>query len=149
MTTIRPDRKNQKRCRYTDWWFVWCADGYSSEDIVYHWSDSQRQIHGLDKLELSQFTITDYNFVTEIMNFKSGEPVTLHFETPFTVVTQISFVNKFLNDLPYSGSVSATQLALPATTESRSLHHPVLHALHPVGRHVVGFLLDQPISCAC
>lgn len=46
--------------------------GYSSEDIVYHWSDSQRQIHGLDKLELSQFTITDYRFVTEIMNFKSA-----------------------------------------------------------------------------
>ncbi|KAA0713545.1 Gamma-aminobutyric acid receptor subunit delta GABA(A) receptor subunit delta [Triplophysa tibetana] len=46
--------------------------GYSSEDIVYHWSDSQRQIHGLDKLELSQFTITDYDFVTEIMNFKSA-----------------------------------------------------------------------------
>lgn len=49
------------------------ADGYSSEDIVYHWSESQRHIHGLDKLELSQFTITDYRFVTEMMNFKSGE----------------------------------------------------------------------------
>lgn len=48
-------------------------DGYSSEDIVYHWSESQTHIHGLDKLELSQFTITDYRFVTEMMNFKSGE----------------------------------------------------------------------------
>ncbi|KAF3860130.1 hypothetical protein F7725_000385 [Dissostichus mawsoni] len=46
--------------------------GYSSEDIVYHWSDSQKHIHGLDKLELSQFTITDYRFVTEMMNFKSA-----------------------------------------------------------------------------
>ncbi|XP_028849029.1 gamma-aminobutyric acid receptor subunit delta isoform X1 [Denticeps clupeoides] len=46
--------------------------GYSSEDIVYHWSDSQRHIHGLDKLELSQFTITNYRFVTEMMNFKSA-----------------------------------------------------------------------------
>ncbi|XP_061910493.1 gamma-aminobutyric acid receptor subunit delta [Entelurus aequoreus] len=46
--------------------------GYSSEDIVYHWSESQRHIHGLEKLELSQFTITDYRFVTEIMNFKSA-----------------------------------------------------------------------------
>ncbi|KAM8830184.1 gamma-aminobutyric acid receptor subunit delta isoform 2-T2 [Synchiropus picturatus] len=46
--------------------------GYSSEDIVYHWSESQRHIHGLDKLELSQFTITDYRFVTEMMNFKSA-----------------------------------------------------------------------------
>ncbi|KTG42494.1 hypothetical protein cypCar_00040064, partial [Cyprinus carpio] len=45
--------------------------GYSSEDIVYHWSESQKHIHGLDKLELSQFTITDYRFVTEMMNFKS------------------------------------------------------------------------------
>lgn len=40
---------------------------------MYHWSESQRHIHGLDKLELSQFTITDYRFVTEMMNFKSGE----------------------------------------------------------------------------
>lgn len=48
-------------------------DGYSSEDIVYHWSESQQHIHGLDKLELSQFTITDYRFDTEMMNFKSGE----------------------------------------------------------------------------
>ncbi|XP_061113603.1 gamma-aminobutyric acid receptor subunit delta [Conger conger] len=46
--------------------------GYSSEDIVYHWSESQAQIHGLDKLELSQFTITDYRFVTEMLNFKSA-----------------------------------------------------------------------------
>lgn len=46
--------------------------GYSSEDIVYHWSESQMHIHGLDKLELSQFTITDYRFVTETMNTKSA-----------------------------------------------------------------------------
>ncbi|XP_033825481.1 gamma-aminobutyric acid receptor subunit delta [Periophthalmus magnuspinnatus] len=46
--------------------------GYSSEDIVYHWSESQMHIHGLDKLELSQFTITDYRFVTETMNSKSA-----------------------------------------------------------------------------
>lgn len=46
--------------------------GYSSEDIVYHWSESQTHIHGLDKLELSQFTITDYRFVTETMNTKSA-----------------------------------------------------------------------------
>lgn len=55
-----------QRCRVS-------ADGYSSEDIVYHWSESQQHIHGLDKLELSQFTITDYRFDTEMMNFKSGE----------------------------------------------------------------------------
>lgn len=53
--------------------FSLIVDGYSSEDIVYHWSESQRHIHGLDKLELSQFTITDYRFVTEMLNFKSGE----------------------------------------------------------------------------
>ncbi|XP_062398171.1 gamma-aminobutyric acid receptor subunit delta [Sardina pilchardus] len=46
--------------------------GYSSEDIVYYWSENQKQIHGLDKLELSQFTITHYRFHTETMNFKSA-----------------------------------------------------------------------------
>lgn len=66
----------------------WClvADGYSSEDIVYHWSDSQRHIHGLDKLELSQFTITDYRFVTEMMNFKSGEDTS---QSLFTFLLQL------------------------------------------------------------
>jgi hypothetical protein len=48
------------------------ADGYSSEDIVYYWSENQDQIHGLDRLQLAQFTITSYRFTTELMNFKSG-----------------------------------------------------------------------------
>ncbi|EHH14239.1 hypothetical protein EGK_00127 [Macaca mulatta] len=46
--------------------------GYSSEDIVYYWSESQEHIHGLDKLQLAQFTITSYRFTTELMNFKSA-----------------------------------------------------------------------------
>ncbi|XP_039611966.1 gamma-aminobutyric acid receptor subunit delta isoform X1 [Polypterus senegalus] len=57
--------------------------GYSSEDIVYHWSESQEHIHGLDKLELSQFTITDYRFNTEMMNFKKAgrfPRLRLHFQ---------------------------------------------------------------------
>lgn len=48
------------------------ADGYSSEDIIYYWSENQEQIHGLDKLQLAQFTITSYRFTSELMNFKSG-----------------------------------------------------------------------------
>ncbi|KFP82633.1 Gamma-aminobutyric acid receptor subunit delta, partial [Acanthisitta chloris] len=58
------------------------ADGYSSEDIVYHWSENQDEIHGLDKLQLAQFTITNYQFTTEIMNFKSAGQfprLSLHF----------------------------------------------------------------------
>ncbi|XP_072281755.1 gamma-aminobutyric acid receptor subunit delta [Pyxicephalus adspersus] len=46
--------------------------GYSAEDILYYWSDNQEQIHGLEKLELAQFTITDYKFTREVMNFKSA-----------------------------------------------------------------------------
>ncbi|KAF6108853.1 gamma-aminobutyric acid type A receptor subunit delta [Phyllostomus discolor] len=46
--------------------------GYSSEDIIYYWSENQEQIHGLDKLQLAQFTITHYRFSTELMNFKSA-----------------------------------------------------------------------------
>lgn len=48
------------------------TDGYSSEDIVYYWSENQEQIHGLDRLQLAQFTITSYRFTTELMNSKSG-----------------------------------------------------------------------------
>ncbi|KAF6344590.1 gamma-aminobutyric acid type A receptor subunit delta [Rhinolophus ferrumequinum] len=58
------------------------ADGYSSEDIVYYWSENQEQIHGLDKLQLAQFTITSYRFTTELMNFKlAGQfpRLSLHF----------------------------------------------------------------------
>ncbi|KAM4016038.1 gamma-aminobutyric acid receptor subunit delta isoform 2-T2 [Anomaloglossus baeobatrachus] len=56
--------------------------GYSAEDILYNWSETQNQIHGLDKLELSQFTITDYKFSKEVMNFKSGQfpRLTLRFQ---------------------------------------------------------------------
>ncbi|XP_048375302.1 gamma-aminobutyric acid receptor subunit delta isoform X1 [Sphaerodactylus townsendi] len=56
--------------------------GYSSEDIVYHWSENQDQIHGLDKLQLAQFTITSYRFTREVMNFKSAGQfprLSLHF----------------------------------------------------------------------
>ncbi|XP_027711202.1 gamma-aminobutyric acid receptor subunit delta [Vombatus ursinus] len=56
--------------------------GYSSEDIVYYWSENQEQIHGLDKLQLAQFTITNYQFTTELMNFKSAGQfprLSLHF----------------------------------------------------------------------
>ncbi|XP_072831691.1 gamma-aminobutyric acid receptor subunit delta isoform X2 [Vicugna pacos] len=48
--------------------------GYSSEDIVYYWSENQEQIHGLDRLQLAQFTITSYRFTTELTNFKSALP---------------------------------------------------------------------------
>ncbi|XP_045331271.1 gamma-aminobutyric acid receptor subunit delta isoform X1 [Leopardus geoffroyi] len=56
--------------------------GYSSEDIVYYWSENQEQIHGLNKLQLAQFTITSYHFATELMNFKSAGQfprLSLHF----------------------------------------------------------------------
>ncbi|XP_053307597.1 gamma-aminobutyric acid receptor subunit delta [Spea bombifrons] len=46
--------------------------GYSAEDILYQWSENQEQIHGLDKLELAQFTITKYRFTKQQMNFKSA-----------------------------------------------------------------------------
>ncbi|XP_069550189.1 gamma-aminobutyric acid receptor subunit delta isoform X2 [Brachyistius frenatus] len=72
--------------------------GYSSEDIVYHWSDSQKHIHGLDKLELSQFTITDYRFVTEMMNFKSG--IT-------TVLTMTTLMVSARSSLPRASAIKA------------------------------------------
>ncbi|KAM4871469.1 gamma-aminobutyric acid receptor subunit delta isoform 2-T2 [Thomomys bottae] len=56
--------------------------GYSSEDIVYYWSENQERIHGLDTLQLAQFTITSYRFTTELRNFKSAGQfprLSLHF----------------------------------------------------------------------
>uniref|UniRef100_A0A672KJD3 Gamma-aminobutyric acid type A receptor subunit delta n=1 Tax=Sinocyclocheilus grahami TaxID=75366 RepID=A0A672KJD3_SINGR len=54
--------------------------GYSSEDIVYHWSESQKHIHGLDKLELSQFTITDYPTVVFTLNSGRFPRLSLRFQ---------------------------------------------------------------------
>lgn len=49
---------------------------------------------------------------------------------------------------PGSRSVPSAQPAFPPAEEPGRLHHPVLHALHPPGRHVLGLLLDQPGSSA-
>lgn len=48
-----------------------------------------------------------------------------------------------------SGTISETQPSLPAEAQQRRLYHPVVHAFHTAGRHVLGVLLDQPISRSC
>ncbi|KAI4578341.1 hypothetical protein MJG53_011196 [Ovis ammon polii x Ovis aries] len=73
-------------------------DGYSSEDIVYYWSENQEQIHGLDKLQLAQFTITSYRFTTELMNFKSG--IT-------TVLTMTTLMVSARSSLPRASAIKA------------------------------------------
>ncbi|XP_033084576.1 gamma-aminobutyric acid receptor subunit delta isoform X3 [Trachypithecus francoisi] len=72
--------------------------GYSSEDIVYYWSESQEHIHGLDKLQLAQFTITSYRFTTELMNFKSG--IT-------TVLTMTTLMVSARSSLPRASAIKA------------------------------------------
>ncbi|XP_053433004.1 gamma-aminobutyric acid receptor subunit delta isoform X3 [Nycticebus coucang] len=72
--------------------------GYSSEDVVYYWSDSQEHIHGLDKLQLAQFTITSYRFTTELMNFKSG--IT-------TVLTMTTLMVSARSSLPRASAIKA------------------------------------------
>ncbi|KAI4536833.1 hypothetical protein MG293_013036 [Ovis ammon polii] len=72
--------------------------GYSSEDIVYYWSENQEQIHGLDKLQLAQFTITSYRFTTELMNFKSG--IT-------TVLTMTTLMVSARSSLPRASAIKA------------------------------------------
>lgn len=54
------------------------ADGYSSEDVVYYWSENQERIHGLNELHLAQFTITSHRFTAELRNFKSGNTASPH-----------------------------------------------------------------------
>ncbi|KAM6216635.1 gamma-aminobutyric acid receptor subunit delta isoform 2-T2 [Rhynchocyon petersi] len=72
--------------------------GYSSEDIVYYWSENQEQIHGLDKLQLAQFTITSFRFTTELMNFKSG--IT-------TVLTMTTLMVSARSSLPRASAIKA------------------------------------------
>ncbi|XP_059572581.1 gamma-aminobutyric acid receptor subunit delta isoform X2 [Alligator mississippiensis] len=72
--------------------------GYSSEDIVYQWSENQEEIHGLDKLQLAQFTITNYRFTTEMMNFKSG--IT-------TVLTMTTLMVSARSSLPRASAIKA------------------------------------------
>ncbi|CAB1336396.1 unnamed protein product, partial [Coregonus sp. 'balchen'] len=79
--------------------------GYSSEDIVYHWSESQIHIHGLDKLELSQFTIIDYKFVTETMNFKSGVYIIQSY-MPSILLVAMSWVSFWISQTAVPARVS-------------------------------------------
>ncbi|XP_028922401.1 gamma-aminobutyric acid receptor subunit delta isoform X4 [Ornithorhynchus anatinus] len=72
--------------------------GYSSEDIVYRWSENQEQIHGLDKLQLAQFTIPNFHFTTEMMNFKSG--IT-------TVLTMTTLMVSARSSLPRASAIKA------------------------------------------
>ncbi|KAM9243669.1 gamma-aminobutyric acid receptor subunit delta isoform 2-T2 [Dugong dugon] len=72
--------------------------GYSSEDIVYYWSENQEQIHGLDKLQLAQFTITSFRFTVELMNFKSG--IT-------TVLTMTTLMVSARSSLPRASAIKA------------------------------------------
>ncbi|XP_070615227.1 gamma-aminobutyric acid receptor subunit delta isoform X1 [Erythrolamprus reginae] len=72
--------------------------GYSSEDITYHWSENQEQIHGLDKLQLAQFTIINYHFTTELMNFKAG--IT-------TVLTMTTLMVSARSSLPRASAIKA------------------------------------------
>ncbi|XP_073172675.1 gamma-aminobutyric acid receptor subunit delta isoform X2 [Lepidochelys kempii] len=72
--------------------------GYSSEDIVYQWSENQEEIHGLDKLQLAQFTITNYRFTREMMNFKSG--IT-------TVLTMTTLMVSARSSLPRASAIKA------------------------------------------
>uniref|UniRef100_UPI00398F0B69 gamma-aminobutyric acid receptor subunit delta isoform X6 n=1 Tax=Pristiophorus japonicus TaxID=55135 RepID=UPI00398F0B69 len=72
--------------------------GYSAEDIVYNWSDNQAEIHGLDEIQLAQFTITNYYFVTEMMNFKSG--IT-------TVLTMTTLMISARKSLPRASAIKA------------------------------------------
>ncbi|XP_072831697.1 gamma-aminobutyric acid receptor subunit delta isoform X5 [Vicugna pacos] len=72
--------------------------GYSSEDIVYYWSENQEQIHGLDRLQLAQFTITSYRFTTELTNFKSG--IT-------TVLTMTTLMVSARSSLPRASAIKA------------------------------------------
>ncbi|XP_041063322.1 gamma-aminobutyric acid receptor subunit delta isoform X3 [Carcharodon carcharias] len=72
--------------------------GYSADDIVYNWSDNQDQIHGLDQIQLAQYTITNYYFVTEMTNFKSG--IT-------TVLTMTTLMISARKSLPRASAIKA------------------------------------------
>ena len=51
-------------------------------------------------------------------------------------------VGLVLTGVSGSRPVPPAQPARPPPEEPGRLHHPVLHALHPPGRHVLGLLLD-------
>ncbi|XP_048681023.1 gamma-aminobutyric acid receptor subunit delta isoform X2 [Caretta caretta] len=89
--------------------------GYSSEDIVYQWSENQEEIHGLDKLQLAQFTITNYRFTREMMNFKSAGQfprLSLHFHLRrnrgiTTVLTMTTLMVSARSSLPRASAIKA------------------------------------------
>uniref|UniRef100_A0A8C8ZQQ2 Gamma-aminobutyric acid type A receptor subunit delta n=1 Tax=Prolemur simus TaxID=1328070 RepID=A0A8C8ZQQ2_PROSS len=110
--------------------------GYSSEDIVYYWSESQEHIHGLDRLQLAQFTITSYRFTTELMNFKSAGQfprLSLHFHLrrnrgvyiiqsymPSILLVAMSWVSFWISQAAVPARVSLGEMAPAMVALARS-----------------------------
>ncbi|KAJ7306437.1 hypothetical protein JRQ81_009789 [Phrynocephalus forsythii] len=121
------------------------TDGYASEDIVYRWSENQDQIHGLDKLQLAQFTITNYRFTTEVMNFKSAGQfprLSLHFHlrrnrgvyiiqsyVPSILLVAMSWVSFWISQSAVPARVSLGITTVLTMTTLMSLGHQSLGCL--------------------
>ncbi|KAI8495473.1 Gamma-aminobutyric acid receptor subunit beta-2 [Branchiostoma belcheri] len=48
------------------------ANGYTTDDLEFHWKDGKDAVIGWDQIELPQFDIVDYNTVTRVIQFSTG-----------------------------------------------------------------------------
>lgn len=50
-----------------------CADGYTTDDIEFHWKGGDTAVTGVTRIELPQFSIVDYKLVSRNVVFSTGE----------------------------------------------------------------------------
>ena len=48
------------------------SDGYTTDDIEFHWRGGHNAVTGVDKIELPQFDIVDHNLISKNVVFSTG-----------------------------------------------------------------------------
>ena len=59
-------------CKLTLCCFFSPADGYTTDDIEFHWRGGNSAVTGVGRIELPQFSIVDYNLISKNVVFSTG-----------------------------------------------------------------------------
>lgn len=51
------------------------TDGYDMADLYLHWRTGLHSVHGIQEIELPQFSIVDYRTVEKIESLLTGAPL--------------------------------------------------------------------------
>lgn len=49
------------------------ADGYPLEDVMMYWKEGKDSIHNVEKIEMPQFALQEYNAIAHVIALSTGE----------------------------------------------------------------------------